>query len=141
MKSNEIILAEMGMVLYDHLQYAEYECRHANDSHTLANANGKKTMITAVVENFYSKLDESEDAQKVRDMISDYEKKCEEYNRKVSIIVKASDYALCEGGDDAEIEEIISDLESAGIEIVEENRDIIIEYIMGEEDGDGTDEE
>ena len=141
MKSNEIILAEMGMVLYDHLQYAEYECRHANDSHTSANANGKKTMITAVVENFYSKLDESEDAQKVRDMISDYEKKCEEYNRKVSIIVEASDYALCEGGDDAEIEEIISDLESAGIEIVEENRDIIIEYIMGEEDGDGTDEE
>lgn len=141
MKSNEIILAEMGMVLYDHLQYAEYECRHANDSHTSANANGKKTMITAVVENFYSKLDESEDAQKVRDMISDYEKKCEEYNRKVSIIVEASDYALCEGGDDAEIEEIISDLESAGVEIIEENRDIIIEYIMGEEDGDGTDEE
>ena len=141
MKSNEIILAEMGMVLYDHLQYAEYECRHANDSHTSANANGKKTMITAVVENFYSKLDESEDAQKVRDMISDYEKKCEEYNRKVSIIVEASDYALCEGSDDAEIEEIISDLESAGIEIVEENRDIIIEYIMGEEDDDGTDEE
>ena len=48
---------------------------------------------------------------------------------------------MCEEDNDAEIEEIISDLESAGIEIVEENRDIIMEYIMGEEDDDGTDEE
>ena len=135
-KSNETILAKIGILLFENLECAKYECKHANDSHTLANANGKRAMITTVMDGFHSILEESEDAQKVKDVISEYEKQYREYNKKVSIIVEASDYTLCEDSDSGEIEEIISDLEGVGIEITEENRDIIIEYILGEEEDD-----
>ena len=134
--SSKQTLIDIATLVYDYFQGAKEELNRASNSHEASYGEGQCVLMEKLQGEVYWLIGESEDGEELMKEIHNYEQEQEEYQKKVAIIVEASDYELTAGceDDDCVISDAIADLESQGVQISEENMDKIVEYMKNLEE-------